>query len=145
MKPLFLSAIALSSLLLGSTVLHGTAQAQTQTPIETTPAVESVAEPTDSTVQLNPFDLQRARNLARQAAERRNGGLEYYRADPAMHGPTINAPFIDNGNGTVTFSFTGGTPGYTVPTVESVVTVNPADNWAISVDYNGPIRQSRAQ
>lgn len=88
------------------------------------------------------YDLSRAKNLARVAAERANGGLSQYRAEMSMHGPAADAPYVDNGNGTWTFTFMGGAPGYVTPNVESVVTVDRS-TWAINVDYNGPIRSAR--
>lgn len=61
----------------------------------------------------NPFGvdnpvLQRARNWARQAAERANGGLSRYRAEASMFGPASQSPYVDNGDGTFTFRFLGG-------------------------------------
>ena len=84
--------------------------------------------------------LQRAKNLARQAAEKYNGGLGKYRAERSMHGPTSEAPYVDNGDGSWTFTFLGGPPGWTTPTIESVVTVIES-GWDISIDYNGPVRR----
>ncbi|WP_200865513.1 MULTISPECIES: hypothetical protein [unclassified Thermosynechococcus] len=93
----------------------------------------------------NPFGvdnpvLQRARNWARQAAERANGGLSRYRAEASMFGPASQSPYVDNGDGTFTFRFRGGPPAEP-PTIESIVTVNPdPSNPMIRIDYNGPIR-----
>lgn len=83
--------------------------------------------------------LNRAKNLARMAAERENGGLSVYQADASMHGPSEESPYVDNGDGTYTFTFMGGRPGFTSPTVESVVSVDTSD-WTIDIDYNGPVR-----
>lgn len=85
------------------------------------------------------INLNRSKNLARMAAERKNGGLAVYHADASMHGPSEESPHVDNGDGTITFTFFGGRPGFTTPTVESVVTVD-TNTWNVNVDYNGPIR-----
>lgn len=83
--------------------------------------------------------LSRAKNLARQAAEAANGGLENYRSDFSMHGSAAKSPYVDQGDYWV-FTFKGGIPAYTVPTVESEVRVNKAD-FETTVIYNGTIRQ----
>ncbi len=83
--------------------------------------------------------LGRAKNLARQAAEAANGGLGKYRADASMHGTVSDAPCVDNGNGTWTFTVKGGAPGFTTPTQETVVTVD-ANTGVVKIDSNGPIR-----
>ncbi|NJP09930.1 MAG: hypothetical protein HC866_10965 [Leptolyngbyaceae cyanobacterium RU_5_1] len=83
--------------------------------------------------------LGRAKNLARQAAEATNGGLGKYRADVSMHGAVSDAPCVDNGNGTWTFTVKGGKPGFTTPTQETVVTVD-GSSWQVTVDYNGAVR-----
>ncbi|MEM9004897.1 MAG: purine nucleoside permease [Cyanobacteria bacterium P01_F01_bin.86] len=82
-------------------------------------------------------NLGRARNIARQAIESLNGGLQEYRAEPAMHGPACLAPFTENGDGSLTFTFFGGTPGASF-SIESVVTV--MEDGTADVVYNGPIR-----
>ncbi|MEG4086627.1 hypothetical protein [Microcoleus sp. POL10_C6] len=87
----------------------------------------------------NNIELNRAKNLARQAAERANGGLGNYRAEASMHGISRESPFVDNGDGTWTFTFKGNKPGSSVFTVETVVTVS--QDGRIRVDYNGQIRQ----
>ena len=88
----------------------------------------------DSTASIN---LGQARNTARQAIENLNGGLQEYRAEPAMHGPACLAPFTDNGDGSLTFTFFGGPPASPF-TTESVVTVRQGE--VVEVLYNGPIR-----
>ncbi len=89
--------------------------------------------------------LGRAMNLARQTAERTNGGLNYYRAEKAMYGPVSDAPYKDNQNGTVTFTFLGGAPALP-PTIQSVVTVRVDDTKVdipvVVINYNGPIRSA---
>jgi hypothetical protein len=80
----------------------------------------------------------RARNLARQAAERANGGLEKYRANSAVH--TKETPVKDNGDHWV-FILLGGLPGSSTPTIETEVRVDKAD-FKTSVLYNGAIRTS---
>jgi hypothetical protein len=94
-----------------------------------------------STFKNSTADLVKARNFARQTIEQKNGGLSRYRADVSMHGPIDRAPFVENEDGTITFKFFGGAPGYKTPTRESVVTVDPKNNWYIYVNYNGPVRR----
>lgn len=90
------------------------------------------------------LDLNRAKNLARQAAERENGGLGQYRAEIAMYQDGASAPHVVNADGSWTFTFQGFDPrtadamGVAAYTVESVITVTPAGE--ITIDYNGPIR-----
>jgi len=82
--------------------------------------------------------LGRAENLARQAAEKANGGLQHYRAENSMYGPVERSLYTYDGNGSWTFTFRGHSPGNDTPTVESVVTVSRTS--IVNVDYNGPIR-----
>ncbi|AFY59432.1 hypothetical protein [Synechococcus sp. PCC 6312] len=98
-----------------------------------------------STVDVNQVGvgssiLQRGQNLARQAAERANGGLTKYRAEATMYGWANQSPFVNNSDGSVTFSFVGGHPT-APPSVQSVVTVSQ-DAQVVTVNYNGPIRDS---
>jgi hypothetical protein len=83
----------------------------------------------------------RAMNLARQAAERANGGLNNYRAETSMYGPATQSPYKDNGNGTLTFTFLGGRPA-APPTLKSVVTVSLTSD-AVTLDFNEPIQLPR--
>jgi hypothetical protein len=123
------------SLALGSLSV-GIQPAQAQlivTPRTTLPL--SVTESATQAGQLN-----RAKNLARQAAERVNGGLSRYRAEDAMHGPAAESPFVDNEDGTVTFNFVGSRPGQSTPVLQTIATVNLATG-EVTLNYNGPIRQ----
>ncbi len=88
------------------------------------------------------LSLNRAQNLARQAAEKANGGLGSYRAESSMHGPASLSPHVLNGDGTITFTFKGRRPEDSTPSMETAVTVAP-DASKITVDYNGPIRTSK--
>lgn len=92
---------------------------------------------TESAERAGQFN--RAKNLARQAAERANGGLSNYRAEDAMHGPAAEAPFVDNGNGTITFNFVGSRPGSDTPIYQTIATVN-LESGQVNLDYNGSIR-----
>ena len=102
------------------------------------------AQPRSTQTSTDPTvlrDLYRAQNLARQAAEKANGGLGKYRAERSMYGPATQSPYVENQNGTWTFTFKGHPPYSTTPTVESVVTVD-RNAWRVTVDYNGSIRSS---
>ncbi len=109
-------------------------------PAFSNPIRSSQSEFTDITVTSNSIELNRAKNLARQAAENANGGLGEYRAEASMHGASAESPFVDNGDGNWTFTFQGHKPGASVYTVETVVTVS--QNGRIVVNYNGRIRSS---
>lgn len=95
----------------------------------------SITDPAEQAGQLN-----RAKNLARQAAEKANGGLGNYRAEDAMHGPAAEAPFVDNNDGTVTFNFVGSRPGNRASVFQTIATVNLASG-EVKLDYNGSVRQ----
>jgi hypothetical protein len=94
--------------------------------------------------EIDPIFLLWGRNIARRAAEAENGGLANYMAEPAMHGPTTQAPLVINPDGSLTFTFKGyrpedidaqGTPTFSF---ETEVLVNP--DRTFEVVYNGPIR-----
>lgn len=124
----FSLGILLSATLVGA--LPGQAQ-------ESSTCVSKAMEAEDAVTSI--FALSRAKNLARQAAENANGGLMVYRADRSMHGAVSDAPCVDNGDGTWTFTVKGGAPGFTTASRETVVTVD-GNAWNVKVDYNGPIR-----
>jgi hypothetical protein len=136
---IFLTAVAL----VGGIISPGAAQSQsTPTAPASSPFSISPVNRLDLPIQdsaAHAGNLNRAKNLARQTAEKANGGLNLYHAESTMHGPAAESPFIDNGDGTYTFTFLGGKPGFTTPTVQSVVTVNTT-GWITHLDYNGIIR-----
>ncbi|ERN40624.1 hypothetical protein KR51_00028830 [Rubidibacter lacunae KORDI 51-2] len=104
---------------------------------------------------LDGIALNRAKNLARQAAERVNGGLSYYRAEPAMHGNVFESPFtISEEQDLIVFVFKGYHPSDYRPDVgdtsqpsfayeppysyQSVVAID-IDSGDIDVLYNGAL------
>lgn len=82
--------------------------------------------------------IARARNLARQLGIKENGGLDQYRPEASMFGPTSNSPHTIHSDGSVTFTFKGGAPAFTTPTVETEVLVTREGQ--VSLQYNGVIR-----
>lgn len=105
-------------------------------------AINTVPAHSQVPARIEGVDLARAKNLARQAAEEANGGLIEYRAEPAMHGPARQAPYVENADGSWTFTFEGRRPGSQTYTIESVVTVTP--DGEVAIEYNGPIRAANA-
>jgi hypothetical protein len=85
------------------------------------------------------LELGRAANLARQAAEKANGGLGNYRAESSMFGPPTQTPHTSTNDGW-TFTIKGRRPESSEYTIETVVNVARGGN--VAVDYNGPIRSS---
>jgi hypothetical protein len=95
------------------------------------------APPTNNTdASGDLYFLSRAKNLARQAGINANGGLINYRPEAAMFGPALQSPFVRKADGSVTFTFKGGTPGQATGSIETVATVYP--NGTVTVEYNGP-------
>ncbi|MEB3163650.1 MAG: hypothetical protein VKK80_10515, partial [Prochlorothrix sp.] len=72
----------------------------------------------------------------RQRIEEACGGLSVYQAEFRMHGPVGESPYVTNADGSWTFTFGGGTPGWEArkvePEIRSVVTVHP--NGDVVVD-----------
>jgi hypothetical protein len=103
----------------------------------TSTSVTAVPAGTPSTIAWVDQDafVARAQNLARQAAIKANGGLTAYRPEPSMFGPSAKSPFVKNADGSITFSFQGGTPGASL-TLISVVVVHP--DGSVKIQYNGP-------
>ncbi len=99
------------------------------------PSVTTTAIAYRETISL----LSRAKNYARQVAEQTNGGLQVYRTEAMMHRPIEETDYVKNSDGTVTFTFYGGRPGFSSPTVKSIITVN-LTSGETHLDYNGEIR-----
>lgn len=106
-----------------------------KTVAQTSPSSSSSSPETDVRYYI---DLNRAKNLARQTAERINGGLGEYRAESSMHGLAQESPYTRNEDGTVTFTFRGYSPGSTMFSVETSITVNQS-NGMVTINYNRPI------
>ncbi len=83
-------------------------------------------------------DLNRAKNLARQAAEIANGGLQNYRAEASMHGAAFDSPFEEFADHWL-FTFRGGEPGFVQPSIETQVRVDKG-TFRTTVIYNRRLR-----
>ncbi len=129
--------------LISATLLQGVSTANSQEiPSKIRGIIDGFLGEPAKTSPVYPDGAQtRAMNLARQAAERANGGLNNYRAETSMYGPATQSPFKDNGNSTLTFTFLGGQPT-APPTLKSVVTVSLTSD-AVTLDFNGPIQLTR--
>lgn len=102
------------------------------TPVVSTPRRSGSLSCTtgSKTKNIGPLEAVRAaKNAARQRIEEACGGLSVYQAEFSMHGPVSESPYVTNSNGSWTFTFGGGTPGWEDrgddPQVRSVVTVFP--------------------
>jgi hypothetical protein len=107
-----------------------------QTPSTSTAPVNTV--PNSAAPASDVYFINRAKNLARQAAIQANGGLSQYRPDPIMYGPAVQTAYVRNNNGSITFRFTGSAPGVPTPKFETVATV--AATGVVNLDYNGALR-----
>ena len=94
--------------------------------------VTAGSAPLQAQIDPEQAPLVRAKNLARQAGERANGGITQYRSEPAMHGPVEESPFVQNLDGSWTFTFQGCDRSLIGPlgqctrySIQTVVTVTP--------------------
>lgn len=83
------------------------------------------------------INLQRAKNLARQAAEKENGGLGKYRAESAMHGPVTEANYEEIEDGVWLFTIRGREVDSEEFTIKTVVRVDQEGN--VTVESNEEI------
>lgn len=87
----------------------------------------------------NRIELNKAKNLARQAAEKANGGLSEYRAEPKMHSLSTETNHEEIAPGMWKFTFRGKRPQASDYTIESVVIVD-TNSDTVTIEYNGKIR-----
>lgn len=83
------------------------------------------------------INIQRAKNLARQAAEKENGGLGKYRAEPAMHGPVAETNHEEIEDGVWLFTIRGREVDSEEFTIKTVVRVDQEGN--VTVESNEEI------
>ena len=134
------SLLTAASLIL-TAVIGVSLSATAQTPENQTANSETACIATTPAEQLA---LNAAKNEARQMAEFTNGGLNVYRAEPAMHGAAISSPCGMLGPTTWRFVIRGGEPTAVVVAEEyttlSVITVEGIGrDRIVTVIYNGPI------
>ncbi|ESA32059.1 purine nucleoside permease [Leptolyngbya sp. Heron Island J] len=97
-----------------------------------------------ATTPAEQIALNAAKNEARQMAEATNGGLNVYRAEPAMHGASVQSPCEMLEAETWRFTIRGGEPTAVVLSEEyttlSIVTVEESGrDRSVTLEYNGPI------
>lgn len=85
------------------------------------------------------INIKRAKNLARQAAEKENGGLGEYRAESAMHGPVEETNHEEIEEGVWRFTIRGREVGSDELTIKTVVIVDEEGN--VTVESNEEIEQ----
>jgi hypothetical protein len=145
MKNFLTSTIAIS-LILSSSIVNAQSERKD---IDTNPSVvpsslqknKSLSPSKDRDIDTNLknlIKLNRAKNLARQAAEQANGGLRLYRAEPIMHQAGEDTYYKTNNDGSITFTFKGRLANESVFTILSVVTVD-LDREIVTMNYNGEI------
>ena len=88
--------------------------------------------------------LNAAKNTARRAAERANGGLNVYRSEPSMHGDVVNAPCEAVSPEVWRFTIRGGDPEAVsiqgLYTILSIVKVDGVGSErTFTLEFNGPI------
>ncbi len=126
-------------LIIGAASFASSFPLMAQTPSPQIPSsAPSTAVPNGAAPASDVYFINRAKNLARQAAIQANGGLSQYRPDPIMYGPAVQTAYVRNSNGSITFRFTGTAPGVPTPKFETVATV--AANGVVNLDYNGSPR-----
>jgi hypothetical protein len=145
MKNIFIHTIIISLMLSSSSVNAQSEQKDANTNTSVIPSSldnnKSLNPSKDKDIDTNLknlIKLNRAKNLARQAAERANGGLRLYRAEPTMHQAGEDTSHKINNDGTITFTFKGRLANESIFTILSVVTVD-LNRDIVTMNYNGEI------
>ena len=142
-----IAALSATVATLGGAAFSPSAIAQTTASIDALVEICEAAPDEDSFQCLldQSSRLNRAKNLARQAGEKNNGGVTAIEVEPSMHGPSSQAPYrIETTDTETLYIFTfrlrpRATNDYTYETQIVVRYADAEEEWTVDTAYNQAI------